>query len=167
MIGIQITHRIVRMMAALWVGMAASLCFTPTVSALEVDLTEMYLEASTGNVQYHTPDDFLFSGDSYDNPQGLQFLLGVPFKRTDENIVSIEIFYSYLGEAEDEKLANNIFSQASLESWVIGSGLRLGKKVGDHAFLSTRFGAHYWTSDFSVKSVSNLTGASLLKIGAC
>ncbi|HBC57735.1 MAG TPA: hypothetical protein DCZ03_11270 [Gammaproteobacteria bacterium] len=139
-----------------------SLFFTHALYAWEIDLAEMYLEASTGNVQYKTPDDFLFSGDSYDNEQGVQILLGVPFKRADDNLVSVEAFYTYLGAAEDEVLANNILSEASVESSVAALGLRLGQKVGGHAFISTRFGVHYWSSEVSVQSVSTLTNTSLL-----
>ncbi len=140
----------------------SSLFFTHTLLAWQADLAEIYLEASTGNVQYNTPDDFLFSGDSYNNEQGMQILLGVPFQREDENLVSVEAFYTYLGSAEGERLANNILSESSVESSVAGLGIRLGQKVGGHAYLSTRFGIHYWSSETSVKRISTLTNTSLL-----
>ncbi|MBV1881792.1 MAG: porin family protein [Pseudomonadales bacterium] len=112
--------------------------------AFELDLADRYVEVSFGNIQYNTPQDFFFTGDSYDNPTNIQILVGTHFKRSDKKIISVEGFYNIMGESDSNHRINSTTRNASIEASTFGAGLRLGKPIGESFILSTRFGLHLW-----------------------
>ena len=141
---------------------ASLLLIAPLASAIELDLSKSYVEVAFGNVQYNTPDDFLFSGDNYDNPTNLQILVGTHFKRDDNKIISLEGFYNIIGEGESVRTVNSTSRKASIDSSAFGAGIRIGRPMGESFVLSTRFGLHFWQVD----GVSSQTSQSTTIFGA-
>lgn len=113
---------------------------------LGLDFSNFYVEGAMGNVDYNTPNDFLFDNDSYEKPTGINVLAGVHFNNdyTENNFISLEAFFQYFGEVEDSRNDNGTVLSGDLTTFTVGGGLKFAKAVKPDVHIYTRFGLHNW-----------------------